>query len=152
VKLAGKLAGKLAENLAGKLAADEKKGAEMARFMLLHYGFEKPGPEVMAAWQGWFDSIADCTLDQGAHFARGVEIGRAETGGVEAGRAETDGVEIGRAKAGGVESDRNRRQDLPLGPDSITGYTIISADSLAEAEDIAARNPFIKAIRVYEMK
>jgi len=104
----------------------------MARFMLLHYGFEKPGPEVMAAWHGCFDSIADYTLDQGAHFARGVEIGR--------------------AKAGGVESDRNRRQDLPLGPDSITGYTIISADSLAEAEDIAARNPFIKAIRVYEMK
>jgi hypothetical protein len=45
--LAKNLAGKLAENLAGKLAenlaADEKKGAEMARFMLLHYDLRQMG-------------------------------------------------------------------------------------------------------------
>ena len=112
----------------------------MAKFMLLHYGFEKPGPEVMAAWNDWFASIADCTVDAGAHFARGVEIG-GDAGG-----------EAGSGGTGRAESDRNRRQDLPLGPDSITGYTIISADNLEAAEAIAARNPFIKAIRVYEMK
>ncbi len=113
----------------------------MAKFMLLHYGFEKPGPEVMAAWNDWFASIADCTVDAGAHFARGVEIGEKAGGGAAGDRG-----------TGGAESDRNRRQDLPLGPESITGYTIISADNLEAAEAIAARNPFIKAIRVYEMK
>ena len=94
----------------------------MNRYMLLHYGFEKPAPEVMAAWHDWFASIADITEDQGAHFAHGTEI------------------------------TRDGQSALPLGPDSITGYTIIRAESLAAAGEIAARNPFIKAIRVYEMK
>jgi hypothetical protein len=26
------------------------------KFVLLHYGFEKPTPEIMAAWGKWFES------------------------------------------------------------------------------------------------
>ena len=37
----------------------------MKKFMLLHFGFEKPTPEVMAAWGRWFASIADRQLGQG---------------------------------------------------------------------------------------
>jgi hypothetical protein len=35
----------------------------MSRFVLVHIGFEQPTPEIMEAWQAWFDSIADITLE-----------------------------------------------------------------------------------------
>jgi uncharacterized protein YciI len=35
--------------------------------------------------------------------------------------------------------------------DSITGYSIINAESLDDAEKIAQDNPFIASIRVYEI-
>ena len=36
--------------------------------------------------------------------------------------------------------------------ESITGYTIIEAESLDEAEKIAQGNPYIASIRVYEIR
>jgi hypothetical protein len=89
--------------------------------MLLHYGFEKPTPEIMAAWQKWFESVADKTVDQGGFHGGAREISH-------------DGS-----------------KDLPMGMDSITGYSIINADSLGDAETIARENPFIASIRVYEI-
>jgi len=41
--------------------------------MLLHFGFEKPTPEIMKAWHAWFASIADKQVDQGS-FGAGREI------------------------------------------------------------------------------
>ena len=41
----------------------------MKKFMILHFGFEQPSPEVMERWGKWFESIADQQVDQG-----GVEI------------------------------------------------------------------------------
>ena len=35
--------------------------------------------------------------------------------------------------------------------DSITGYSIINAETLDDAEKIARDNPFIASIRVYEI-
>ena len=48
----------------------------MKKFMLLHFGFEKPTPEIMAAWGQWFESVADKIVDQGGHFSGGREISR----------------------------------------------------------------------------
>lgn len=93
----------------------------MKKFMFLQFGFEKPTPEIMSAWGQWFESIADKTADQGGHFMVGREISDAGT------------------------------KDLPLGMDSITGYTILNAESLDEAEKIAQRCPYIASTRVYEM-
>ena len=93
----------------------------MKRFVFLHYGFEKPTPEIMEAWGQWFDSIKDRIIDQGGHFSRGREISRAGT------------------------------KDLPLERESITGFTVVSADSLDDAEKMAQSNPFISSIRVYEV-
>lgn len=93
----------------------------MKRFMFLHFGFEKPTPEIMAQWKSWFDSIADRQLDQ-AGFASGLEISSEGT------------------------------SDLPWGPDCITGYNIIEADSMEEAEALARSNPFVASIRVYELR
>ncbi len=108
----------------------------MSKYMILHYGFEKPTPEIMAAWGKWFESIAPRTLDQGG-FTGGKEISDAGS------------------------------KDLPWGMESITGYNIIEAkdldaaeaiastidaESLEEAERIAASNPYIASIRVYEIR
>ncbi len=93
----------------------------MKKFMYLHFGFEKPTPEIMGAWGKWFESIADKVVDQGGHFSGGREISKAGT------------------------------KDLPMGMESITGYTIVNAESLDEAEKMAQSNPYIASIRVYEM-
>lgn len=89
--------------------------------MLLHLGFEKPTPEIMAAWKKWFDSVKDITVDQGGFHSGAREISH-------------DGT-----------------KDLPMATDSITGYSIIKAQDLDEAEKIAKDNPFIASIRVYEI-
>ena len=54
--------------------------------------------------------------------------------------------------AGGKEISSDGSKDLPWGMDSITGYNIIEAESLDEAEKIARECPFIKSIRVYELR
>ena len=92
----------------------------MKMFMFLHYGFEKPTPEIMAAWGKWFESVGDKMTDF-AHFP------------------------------GGRETSDTGTKDLPLGGDSITGFCIINADSLDDAEKIAQSCPHIASTRVYEM-
>ena len=93
----------------------------MAKFVLLHYGFEQPTAEIMSAWGKWFEAITDKTVDQGGHFSKGREVSKSGT------------------------------NELPLSADSITGYTIIEADNLDDAEKIAQGNPYITSIRVYEI-
>ena len=93
----------------------------MKRFMLLHFGFEKPTPEIMTAWGKWFELHGDKTVENGGFHAGGREI------------------------------SHNGTKDLPMALDSITGYSIVNAESLDEAEKIAQDNPFIASIRVYEI-
>lgn len=93
----------------------------MKQFMLLHLGFEKPTPEIMAAWGKWFQTVADKSVEHGMF-------------------------------GGAREISRNGTQDLPLGMESITGYSIINAESLEDAEKIAKANPFVAGIRVYEIR
>lgn len=93
----------------------------MRRYMLLHLGFEKPTAEIMAAWRQWFESVANMTVDQGGFHGGAREI------------------------------SHSGARDLPMGMDSITGFSIIKAESLEEAEAIAEKNPFIAGIRVYEI-
>ncbi|MGE0047091.1 MAG: hypothetical protein AB7J28_06155 [Hyphomonadaceae bacterium] len=52
---------------------------------------------------------------------------------------------------GGREISRAGTTDLPMGRDALTGYTIINAESMDEAEALARANPFISSIRVYEL-
>ncbi len=93
----------------------------MTRYMLLHYGFEKPTPEIMEAWKAWFAAHSERTLENGGFHGAAKEISPAGS------------------------------KDLVMGPDCITGYTIIEAETIEEAEKIASDNPFISAIRVYEI-
>lgn len=93
----------------------------MKQYMLLHFGFEKPTPEIMAAWGDWFKSIGDKSVENGGFHGAAREVSHSGS------------------------------KDLPMGMDSITGYSIINAESLEEAEKIAQNNPFIASIRVYEI-
>lgn len=109
-------------------AADERpieqpndKESGVKKFLFLHYGFEMPTPEIMGAWGKWFESIADKIADGGGRFPGGREISHSGT------------------------------RDLPMGPDSITGYSVLHAEDLDEAEQIAKDCPMIASIRVYEI-
>lgn len=51
----------------------------------------------------------------------------------------------------GREISRDGTRDLNWDMEAITGYSIINAESLEEAEAIARDNPFIASIRVYEV-
>jgi hypothetical protein len=51
----------------------------------------------------------------------------------------------------GREISESGTQDLPLSRDSITGYTMINAESLDEATKIAEACPYVDATRVYEI-
>lgn len=92
----------------------------MKKFVFLTYGFETPTQEIQEAWGKWFASIGDKMVDGGSPLGHGREISRAGT------------------------------KELPLGKESLTGYCIISADNIDEAEKIAKGCPIITSIRVYE--
>ena len=78
-------------------------------------------PEIMGAWGKWFESIKENVVDIGGNFSGGR-------------RSSSEGIKA-----------------LPLGLDSITGFTIVSAESLDDAERMAQSCPYVSSIRVYEM-
>lgn len=92
----------------------------MKNYLLLHYGFKMPTPEIMAAWGKWFESIAAKIVDGGR-----LPVGR--------------------------EITNSGTKELPMAKNSITGYTVIKAKNLAEAEKIARGCPIIASTRVYEV-
>jgi hypothetical protein len=91
------------------------------KFVFLHFGFEKPTPEIMEAWEAWFRSVADKTVEN-VGFSGGREISKSGT------------------------------KDLPWNMESITGYSVIEAESLDAAEKLAQTNPFVASIRIYEVR
>jgi hypothetical protein len=52
----------------------------------------------------------------------------------------------------GREISKSGTRELPWDRECITGYNIVEAESLDAAEKIAASNPFISSIRVYELR
>jgi hypothetical protein len=53
---------------------------------------------------------------------------------------------------GGREISKNGTKDLPWNRESITGYNIIEAENLDDAEKLAQGNPFIASIRIYDLR
>ena len=51
----------------------------------------------------------------------------------------------------GREISHSGTKELPFAKDSITGYTVIKAESLDEAESIARECPIVLSTRVYEI-
>lgn len=93
----------------------------MKKYVFLHIGFEQPTPEIMQAWNAWFKSVADKTVEN---------VGF----------------------SGGREISKSGSRELPWNLESITGYTVIEAESLEAAEGLARTNPFVTSIRIYEVR
>ena len=54
--------------------------------------------------------------------------------------------------SGSREISKNGVRELPWDMESITGYSLIEAESLDAAEKLAETNPFIASIRIYEVR
>ena len=52
----------------------------------------------------------------------------------------------------GREIHKDGTKDLPMDLDCLTGYCLIEAENMEQAEEIASGNPFITAIRIYELR
>ncbi len=53
---------------------------------------------------------------------------------------------------GGREVTRDGTAELGWDANCLTGYSIIEAEDMDAAEKLAAKNPFITAIRIYEIR
>lgn len=94
----------------------------MKKYLVLYHDVWEPIPEVQDAWQAWFARVGDRFVDSGTPFGDAHEITRAGS------RALT-------------------RADAPA-----TGYSIISAASLEDAEGLFADCPYGSSVRLYESK
>ena len=92
----------------------------MKKFVILNYGFETPTPEIMKAWMDWFAAVGPHMVDSGNPFSMGREI------------------------------TKDGSRDLPLEPTSITGYCIVNAESLDDAQKLLEGCPIIDSVRIYE--
>ena len=93
----------------------------MSKFLFLYKGYVTPTPEIGQAWMQWFDTHAGSMIDSGNPTAAGVEI-------------TPDAI-----------------VEVETGLDSLTGYSILNADTMDEAIAIAQTNPMITSVIVYEL-
>ena len=92
----------------------------MKKFIFLYVGVDTPTAERKQAWGKWFASVGDKFVDSGNPFSPGKEITTTGT------------------------------RDLFHDKNAITGYSMISAESIEEAEKIANSCPMVTGVRVYE--
>ena len=93
----------------------------MKKFMFLYKGYITPTPEIGQAWMDWFASVGDRMVDSGNPMSRGADV-------------TPDAV-----------------TPIETGLDSLTGYSIVNADTMDEAVEIAKTNPMITGVVVYEL-
>ena len=94
----------------------------MKKYLVLYHDVWEPIPEVQDAWQAWFARVGDRFVDSGTPFGDAFRITRDGT------RALTPA-------------------DAPA-----TGYSIISALSLEDAEALFGDCPYGSSVRLYESK
>ena len=93
----------------------------MNKFMFLYKGFVTPTPGIGRSWMEWFSQVGDSMADSGNPMTGGVEV-------------TPDGV-----------------SEIELGTESFTGYSIVNAESMEAAVELAKTNPMITSVVVYEL-
>ncbi|GAA3644562.1 hypothetical protein GCM10022200_30840 [Microbacterium awajiense] len=93
----------------------------MSTYLFLYKGYTTPTPEIGAAWSAWFADHGHRMVDSGNPMSQGAEVTR-------------DAVET-----------------IAPGLESFTGYSILTAESMDEAVEIAKTNPMITSVVVYEL-
>ena len=96
------------------------KGETVKKFLMLHYGYEEPTSEVMAAWEGWFAKVGDRFADIGSPLGNGIEV----------------------TKTG--------KRELSHDTGAATGYSVISAESREDAERLLEGCPIISSVQLHE--
>ena len=91
----------------------------MNKFMFLYKGFVPPTPEIGRSWMEWFSQVGGSMADSGNPMTGGVEV-------------TPDGV-----------------NEIELGTESFTGYSIVNAESMEAAVELAKTNPMITSVVVY---
>lgn len=93
----------------------------MKKFVFLYQGLWEPGnKEMMDGWTSWMAEIGDSLVDGGNPFGQGREV--TNTGS----------------------------SDLTLGPESTTGYSIVEAETMDDAEKLLANCPIVTSVQIYE--
>ena len=93
----------------------------MKKFIFLFKGYTTPTPEIGKAWSDWFAAVGDRMVDSGNPMSHGAEV-------------TSHGV-----------------RQLEVGLDSFTGYSILNVETADEALELAATNPMITSVVVYEL-
>jgi hypothetical protein len=93
----------------------------MKKFLFLYKGFSTPTPDIGRSWMEWFNRVGDSMADSGNPMT------------------------------GGVEVTPNGVHQLEVGPESFTGYSIINADGIDAAIELAKTNPMITSVVVHEL-
>lgn len=88
--------------------------------VFVYYGHKPQTPEVMDAWRKWFASVGSNFVDSGNPFEDSREV----------------------TKAGS--------RDLPGDASPVTGYSIVSAETIEAAKKLLNGVPIIDSIRIYE--
>lgn len=92
----------------------------MKKFMFLFHGAWEMTQEQKDAWGNWFAEIGESIVDSGNPFGPGREV------------------------------TRTGRRDLPFDARATTGYTIVNADSMADAEKLLENCPIASSVEIYE--
>jgi len=92
----------------------------MKKFLVLYHDRWDPKPEIMEAWQAWFAKVGERMVDSGNPLPTGVEV------------------------------TRSGSRELLEGDTPATGYSIVSAASLADAEALLDGCPYASSVRIYE--
>jgi len=92
----------------------------MKKFVFLYQGTQEPSPDAMEAWTSWFARVGDKLVDSGNPFGAGREV---TTAGA-------------RELAGDVSP--------------FTGYSIVSAESIDDAEKLLEGLPLTGGVHIYE--
>ena len=93
----------------------------MNKFMFLYKGFVTPTAEIGRSWMEWFSQVGENMADSGNPMTGGVEV---------------------------TPEDVN---EIELGTESFTGYSIVNAESMEAAVELAKTNPMITSVLVYEL-
>ncbi|MFZ0140587.1 MAG: hypothetical protein WAL70_05845 [Aeromicrobium sp.] len=94
----------------------------MKKFVLLYRGTRDQAPteESTAAWTEWFTSLGEKVVDVGNPFGQGREVSASDT------------------------------TEISPSANGVTGYTLINAQDIDEAEKIALSHPIVPSIQVFE--
>jgi hypothetical protein len=90
------------------------------KYLVLFHDEWAKEPATMDAWQSWFAKVGDRLVDSGNPLGDGLEV------------------------------TRSGATPLGHGANSATGYSILSAASLEEAQGLLDGCPFNSSVRVYE--